>query len=349
MATPVKDAAWLRWIERSVKLPGLEIPGAGASSPCFHCCLDEQPDHLVPEYSLRNQKELGHCDQELYINSSAWFLRNGAFPKDIADILDLPQRALAEESNLVCIRDPGSMVLQPFWLGPALSSWLQGAQTGLPGPSSLPAEVRRILAMANVLVPKNWARTRQEEWDSAISAGARIYQQRGFVPVRQLIHPFHLSSMRRYYRHLIRAGLMSIGDGQCARRYVAHNEPVASFFHRQLAPVVSALTGKAIKTSYTYVGSYQEGALLEEHTDREQCEFSVTLCLDYAPEPRLATPWPIQLHTSSGMTKVFQAIGDALLYRGRDIPHSRGILPQGHTSTSIFFHYVRKDFVGGLN
>jgi hypothetical protein len=71
--------------------------------------------------------------------------------------------------------------------------------------------------------------------------------------------------------------------------------------------------------------------------------------MDYAPDPRLATPWPIQLHTTSGMTTVFRAIGDGLLYRGREIPHSRGALPRGHTSTSAFFHYVRKDFAGILN
>jgi hypothetical protein len=46
---------------------------------------------------------------------------------------------------------------------------------------------------------------------------------------------------------------------------------------------------------------------------------------------------------------VFQAIGDALLYRGRELPHSRDALPEGHTSTSIFFHYVREDFAGSLD
>jgi hypothetical protein len=30
------------------------------------------------------------------------------------------------------------------------------------------------------------------------------------------------------------------------------------------------------------------------------------------------------------------------------LPHSREPLPEGHTSTSIFFHYVREDFVGSL-
>jgi hypothetical protein len=45
---------------------------------------------------------------------------------------------------------------------------------------------------------------------------------------------------------------------------------------------------------------------------------------------------------------VFQGIGDALLYRGCRLTHSRDSLLEGHTSTSIFFHYVRKDFAGSL-
>jgi hypothetical protein len=97
-----------------------------------------------------------------------------------------------------------------------------------------------------------------------------------------------------------------------------------------------------------YLASYQPGADLERHTDRAQCDFSVTLCLDYSPEPRNATPWPLYLHKKSGKVTVFQAIGDALLYRGCQIPHSREALPEGHTSTSIFFHYVREDFKGSL-
>ena len=155
--------------------------------------------------------------------------------------------------------------------------------------------------------------------------------------------------MRRYYRHLIRTGAIRLGDKQSPRRYVAYNEPVARFFHQDVTATLGALAGEPLKPSYVYMASYLGGAELKKHTDREQCDFSVTLCLDYAPEPRVATPWPVQLHKKSGTVKVFQAIGDALLYRGCQLPHSREPLPEGHTSTSIFFHYVREDFTGSLD
>ncbi|HKU24427.1 MAG TPA: hypothetical protein VJQ54_03090, partial [Candidatus Sulfotelmatobacter sp.] len=128
-----------------------------------------------------------------------------------------------------------------------------------------------------------------------------------------------------------------------------HNEPVARFFHHQLTSIFSQVTGTELKPSYVYLASYLSGADLKKHTDREQCDYSITFCLDFSPEPELATSWPICLQTSSGTVKVYQALGDGLAYRGTQIPHFRTALRQGCTSTSIFFHYVREDFAGSLD
>ena len=127
-----------------------------------------------------------------------------------------------------------------------------------------------------------------------------------------------------------------------------YNEPVARFFHRDIAATLSAVAGEPIKPSYVYMASYLSGAELKKHTDRPQCEFSVTLCLDFSPEPELATPWPIHLDTSSSTVTVYQALGDGLAYRGTRLPHYRYVLAEGQTSTSIFFHYVSEEFSGSL-
>jgi hypothetical protein len=145
-----------------------------------------------------------------------------------------------------------------------------------------------------------------------------------------------------------RTGALKLGDGQSPRRYVDYNEPVARFFHHQIASRLSELAGEPLKPSYVYAAAYLSGADLKKHTDREQCDYSITLCLDYSPEPALATPWPIQLDSPAGRVKVYQAIGDGLAYRGTRLPHYRDRLAEGQTSTSIFFHYVRQDFAGPL-
>ncbi len=123
---------------------------------------------------------------------------------------------------------------------------------------------------------------------------------------------------------------------------------MARFFHRQLTQIISDVAGEQLKPSYVYLASYQSGAELKKHTDREQCEFSITLSLDFSPEPDLATPWPICLETPTGTVKVYQALGDGLAYRGTRMPHFRSPLGAGQTSTSIFFHYVSESFRGSL-
>lgn len=212
----------------------------------------------------------------------------------------------------------------------------------------LSRQARRTLLMAELLVAENYVSDRRKQWDEIVSLAGVHFRAQGYTPVGRLIHPFHIAALRRYYRQQLRTGKLRLGDSQTPLRYIAYNDPVARFFHRQLTAAISAIAGEPLKASYMYLAGYQPGAILEKHTDRAQCEFSVTLCLDYSPEPRHATPWPIHLHKRSGTVTVFQAIGDALLYRGCQVPHSRDRLPERHTSTSIIFHYVRQDFAGSL-
>jgi hypothetical protein len=347
MVSSVKDAAWLAWIERLVgeseRPLRTELPRS-----LFHCCLDDQPDHLVPERYLRPGPWEGLPDRPLFLNRHCFLARDGKLPDEVyADpaLLD----AFALQGGMIWIKDGETSALRPFWLGLGFSSLLHGLHPGDPAPLTLSPQVVKILTMAEVLVPGDYDSIRARQWSQTVSICSRQFRQKGYAPIGGLIHPFHISALRRYYRNLIRMGKVPLGDGQSSLRYVAHNESIARFFHRQLTATVSAIAGEPVKPSYVYMASYQPGAILKKHTDREQCEFSITLCVDYSPEPRRATPWPLHLHTRSSVVTVFQGLGDGLLYRGRELPHARDPLPDGHSSTSIFFHYVRAGFSGPLD
>jgi hypothetical protein len=348
MDSQMKDAAWLAWIEQLAVAPARLDQGNALPRSLFHCCLDDQPDHLVPARLLRPEYWEGLSDRPFFLNPECIFTAHGQSPTD-ASISAFANQSEIAQGNTVWVKDPGSAALRPFWLDPELWNMLAGAQPGDPAPSALSAQARRTLMMANILVPENFTSRRRQEWDEIVSFIRPKFQSQGYAPVGGLIHPFHIASLRRYYRHQLRTGKLGLGDGQSPLRYVAYNDLICQFFHHQLTAAMSAFAGEPLKPSYVYLASYQAGAVLEKHTDREQCDFSVTFCLDYAPEPRNATPWPLRLHKKSGTVKVFQAIGDALLYRGCQLPHSRDKLAEGHNSTSIFFHYVRQDFTGSLN
>ncbi len=314
----------------------------------FHCLLDELPLHLIPQRQLESQRwrqNLSH--HQLFLNPQCSVLPPGRVPPELE-----PHRHLLENFSLqgtvAWVRDPATGFLHPFWLGPRLKAVVSSLRAGELVPESIPEDVRFWLAGAGILTTQDRADRRLAEWAEVVGKGAPQFREKGYVPLRALIHPFTLAALRRYYRYAIRQGSIQLGDHQSSRRYVAHNESVARFFHSQIANAVAAIVGEAIKPSYVYLASYLSGAELKKHTDREQCEFSVTLCLDFSPEPELATSWPIRLDTFDGAVTVYQALGDGLVYRGTKVPHYRNVLAEGHTSTSIFFHYVPAEFSGPL-
>jgi hypothetical protein len=347
MASQVRDTAWLEWIASLMGVGSRQTQTATLPPGQFHCLLDELPLHLLPQRQLEMQSSRG-VGEELFLNPQCSVLPAGQVPAELE-----PDRHLLENFNLqgtvAWVRDPATGALQPFWLGRRLEAVVSRLRAGEPTPASLPPEARGLLVGAGILTPADYAELRLAEWSEVVSKGAAEFRQKGYVPLRNLIHPFNLAALRRYYRHAIRLGAIRLGDEQSSRRYVAHNESVARFFHQQIANAVSVIAGEAIKPSYVYLASYLSGAVLKKHTDREQCEFSVTLCLDFSPEPELASSWPIRLDTGKGTVAVYQALGDGLVYRGTKLPHYRHALAEGQTSTSIFFHYVPADFSGPLN
>jgi hypothetical protein len=348
MVSQVKDSAWLEWIAGLMGVGSRQTLTATLPPGQFHCLLDELPLHLIPQRQLELQRSRqSFSQQQLFLNPECSVLPPGQAPAELESHPHLLEN-FHLQGTVAWVRDPATGSLHPFWLGPRLEAEVSRLRAGEPAPGSLPGDVRVLLAAAGILAPEDATQSRLAEWAEVVKKCAHRFRERGYAPVGNLIHPFNLAALRRYYRHAIRRGAIHLGDHQSSRRYVAHNESVARFFHHQIANAVSAIVGEAVKPSYVYLASYLSGAELKKHTDRQQCEFSVTLCVDFSPEPDLATSWPIRLDTVAGTVTVYQALGDGLVYRGTKVPHYRSILAEGHTSTSIFFHYVPADFSGTL-
>jgi len=322
----------------------------------YRCLLGELPLHLIPGPA----RQAMACEVELHdavdprpvlvLNPERVFLHGGEAPPQFQARKDL-LTGFVRQGTIAWVPDPARGHLLPFWLTPRISSELKEIQAGAAVSSTIDPNTCELLERAGILTRAKLSRDdlRRKQWQGTIAKASPGFRERGYAPLPSLIHPFHVAALRRYYRCLLRTGKISLGDGQSSRRYVAYQEPVARFFHYLLTPTLSALAGEPLQPSYVYMASYLSGAELKKHTDREQCEFSITFCLDFSPEPTLESPWPIQLDTSIGPITVYQALGDGLAYRGTRLPHYRGVLPEGQTSTSIFFHYVRADFAGSLD
>ena len=161
--------------------------------------------------------------------------------------------------------------------------------------------------------------------------------------------PAHLvARLRLYFREKIAEGLLEFCDDE-TRRFRSHNDPALVDLHARLARVLSGVFEMALKPSYSMFAGYEPGAMLAPHTDRAQCEFSTSVLLGFYPDPPDESPWPLLVESDCGMAEVRQRPGDAIVYRGRVLRHSRPVLPAGCRSHSVFFHFVSPDFEGSLD
>jgi hypothetical protein len=174
------------------------------------------------------------------------------------------------------------------------------------------------------------------------------FEREGFAMLDRLLPACEVAELGRYYQSLAAEGFLQLDDYRGSRRHVAHSHPVADFWHRQLNERVSHLVGRATKPSYSFVSLYLEGGELKWHVDRPPCEYTITLLVDYAPlDDAGRSPWALKVRARDGSTReLYQRVGDALIFKGRELKHCRDVLPEGHRSASLLFHFVDADYDG---
>lgn len=174
------------------------------------------------------------------------------------------------------------------------------------------------------------------------------FAREGFAMLDSLLPANEVAELGRYYQSLAAEGFLQLDDDRGSRRHVAHSHPVADFWHRQLNARVSHLVGRATKPSYSFVSLYLEGGELKWHVDRPPCEYTITLLLDYAPlDDADRSPWALTVRARDGSNRdIYQRVGDALIFQGRELKHRRGVLPEGHRSASLLFHFVDAGYDG---
>ena len=67
---------------------------------------------------------------------------------------------------------------------------------------------------------------------------------------------------------------------------------MSRFLHYELLPLIEKITNKKLKPTYTYLSAYVKDADLPAHTDRPDCEYTVSFVVD-KPENSY---WNIYVH-----------------------------------------------------
>jgi hypothetical protein len=158
-----------------------------------------------------------------------------------------------------------------------------------------------------------------------------------------------IAALRRYYRELVDEGLVADHDSHVALRFAQHNECLMQYYHRQLCAFFAQIAQQSIKPSYCYFSSYRRGTTLSKHVDREQCQLTASLLIDYEATRLDDQAWPLylELPASGEQIPIVLQPGTCVLYRGCELPHYRDEF-RGERSTSSFLHYVDEAFSGRL-
>ena len=185
------------------------------------------------------------------------------------------------------------------------------------------------------------------EWSNMLAEVSKQLVRRGFAIVPSLIPSHLLSAMGRYYRQRLAEGYIRLSDGK-SNQYAAHREPLAEWIHQIVAEALAPAFSVPVKPSYSYLCVYKGGATLDRHTDRPQCEFTVSLCVDASTG---GERWPLYVESpvDEALVEVHLRVGDAIIFKGRELPHFRRDLPSGESFTSILFHFVETSYEGGLD
>lgn len=122
-------------------------------------------------------------------------------------------------------------------------------------------------------------------------------------------------------------------DPQSPQAYSHYADTAMETLLEKIRPLVEKQLHKKLFSTYSYARIYVKGCDLKKHTDRLECETSVTLNLG-------GDNWPIYLEhpVSKKEIEVNLKQGDILIYKGCEVPHWRNKFNK-NICVQAFLHY----------
>jgi hypothetical protein len=170
-----------------------------------------------------------------------------------------------------------------------------------------------------------------------LSEQAKEIRDNGYVHIPDLIDAESARELTDQLKTIVASGKTQ-RDDQCPLSEAVHGHPVFDSLLEQLLPSMQTITGKRLHPTYAYARMYVPGETLAVHTDREACEYSLTLTLGNEGKP-----WPIFMaKPGEDGSSVTMHPGGAVAYRGCDMLHWREAF-EGEWQAQVFLHYVDAD------
>ena len=161
------------------------------------------------------------------------------------------------------------------------------------------------------------------------------FQQKGFEVVKGFIPPFFSAYLRNYFTLRVQNEGLG-GDPQAPNSHCVYGDPAFDMVMAMSTPDIGEMVGKNLIPQYTYARIYLNGSVLERHSDRPECQYSVTLSLggEYNQQ------WPIWIKDYAGNDHCVPLDeGDMVVYHGTELEHWRDKF-EGNMQYQLFMHYV---------
>ena len=161
------------------------------------------------------------------------------------------------------------------------------------------------------------------------------FQEKGFQKVKGYITPYFSLFLRNYFTLRAQNDRLG-GDEQAPNSHCVYGDPAFDMAMYMSTEDIGKIVGKNLIPQYTYARIYKNGSDLKIHSDRPECQYSVTLSLggDYKK------PWPIWIKDYAGnVNEVPLDDGDMVVYHGTELEHWRDKF-EGNTQYQLFMHYV---------
>lgn len=162
-----------------------------------------------------------------------------------------------------------------------------------------------------------------------------MFKDIGYEYIRNFVSP-EISNIITQYALYEDAISPKEGDSQVPNSHAKYSdslmETLLELFHNQ----VEEITNLTLYPTYSYYRVYRTGMELTPHKDRQSCEISVSVCFNHSYST-INGVWPLFMENAP----VVMRPGDAVVYRGMDVDHSRPplMIPDAW-HVQGFFHYV---------
>ena len=155
-----------------------------------------------------------------------------------------------------------------------------------------------------------------------------------FVMCSKFLNLHAASIISQYYANELKAKKLKFKDDQ-SDRFVAHQDVMGKLVHRLIEQIVKNILQDArLRRTYSYFCGYVRGASLPKHTDREACEWTVSVLLSSTDD------WPIFLEGPSQTHELNVPVGGMIAFQGRKYAHFRK--PNPHESVFVLLlHFAR--------